>query len=204
ELGSGTGLLGLAAAALWKTPVTLSDLPAIVPNLQHNVVVNKNAVAAAGGGELRIGCLTWGEEEDATQSDQELFGEPYQFPVVLAADSLYNDNHPGLLASAISRNLALGSEARALVMSPKRDGTTLKLIEEFKQVMMDLEPPLFCEEEDEFAGDDDWAAQEEDDEEEDDEEEDDEEDQGEANDGNVRCWLGVFSRGGSPLTIEED
>lgn len=112
---------------------------------------------------------------------------------MLAADSLYNDNHPGLLASAISRNLALGSESRALVMSPKRDGITLKLIEELKQIMLDLEPPLFCEEEAEFVGDDDWEA-----------DEDDEDEEEGTKGGNVRCWLGMFSRGGSPLTMEED
>ncbi|KAJ6784586.1 hypothetical protein PWT90_05510 [Aphanocladium album] len=192
ELGSGTGLLGLAAAALWKVPVTLSDLPAIVPNLRHNAAGNKDAVAARGGGEVRLGCLTWGSEEDAARSDQELFGEPYQFPIVLAADSLYNDNHPVLLASAISRNLALGSKSRVLVMSPKRDDITLRLIEEFKQTMLDLEPPLFCEEEDEFSGNDDWAG------------DDNDDDDKEENNGNVRCWLGIFSRGGSPLLTEAD
>ncbi|KAJ3492484.1 hypothetical protein NLG97_g5367 [Lecanicillium saksenae] len=78
-----------------------------------------------------------------------------------------------------------------MVMSPKRDDITLRLIEEFKQVMLDLEPPLFCEEEDEFSGSDDWAAG-------------DEDDDGDEDSGNVRCWLGIFSRGGSPLTTEED
>lgn len=75
-----------------------------------------------------------------------------------------------------------------MVMSPKRDDITLKLIEDFKQAMLDLEPPLFCEEEDEFQGDDDWAA----------------DDDDEAENGNIRCWLGVFSRGGSPITTERD
>ncbi|TQV98604.1 hypothetical protein V2A60_007674 [Cordyceps javanica] len=193
ELGAGTGLLGLAAAALWAAPVTLSDLPDVVPNLRRNAEANKHVVAARGG-SVSIGCLTWGCEEDAAQSDQKLFGEPFQFPIVMAADGLYNDNHPRLLASAVSRNLALGSESRALIMSPKRDGITLELIEEFKQIMLDLEPPLFCEKEGEFVGDDDWAGGDDDDDDDDDEK---------AKGGNVRCWLGIFSRGGTPLTAEE-
>lgn len=78
-------------------------------------------------------------------------------------------------------------------MSPKRDGVTLQLVEELKQTMLDLEPPLFCEEEDEFAGSDDWAG---------DDDGDDDGDQ--TNGGNVRCWMGIFSRGGSPLMTEED
>ncbi|OAA49700.1 hypothetical protein ISF_09403 [Cordyceps fumosorosea ARSEF 2679] len=187
ELGAGTGLLGLAAAALWAAPVTLSDLPDVVHNLRHNVAANERVVAARGG-LVRVGCLTWGGEEDAARSDQELFGQPFQFPIVLAADALYNDDHPELLASAISRNLALGPEARALIMSPMRDNVTLHLIDKFKQMMLDLKPPLVCEEEDEFVGNDDWAGA------------DDEDDEEKANSGNVRCWLGIFSRGGSPLT----
>ncbi|RQM05914.1 hypothetical protein DH86_00002232, partial [Scytalidium sp. 3C] len=40
ELGSGTGLVGIGAAAIWKCHVTVTDLPVIQPNLQVNV--NKN------------------------------------------------------------------------------------------------------------------------------------------------------------------
>ena len=94
---------------------------------------------------------------------------------------MYDDDHPALLASAISEHLALGSDSRAVVMVPRRDATTERLLESFRQAMLDLDTPLFCEEEDELAGQDDWV-------------EDDEA-------GNVRCWLGVFSRGGSPLPV---
>jgi hypothetical protein len=97
---------------------------------------------------------------------------------------MYDDDHPALLASAISEHLALGSDSRAVVMVPRRDATTGRLLESFRQAMLDLDTPLFCEEEDELAGQDDWI-------------EDDEA-------GNVRCWLGVFSRGGSPLPLSSD
>ncbi|CAG8956896.1 hypothetical protein HYFRA_00012351 [Hymenoscyphus fraxineus] len=40
ELGSGTGLLGLAAALVWKTPVILTDLPSIHSNLLFNTYQN--------------------------------------------------------------------------------------------------------------------------------------------------------------------
>ncbi|KAK5992784.1 Protein-lysine N-methyltransferase EFM2 [Cladobotryum mycophilum] len=178
ELGSGTGLLGIAAAALWKAPVYLSDLPNIVPNLKDNVEKNKELVESLGG-SMTAGALTWGGEED--EIDQELFGNLNQFKLILVADPMYDDDHPALLASAICQHLAFGSESRAVVMVPRRDETTKRLMESFKQAMLDLETPLFLEQEDELAGQDDWI-------------EDDEE-------GHVRCWLGIFSRGGSPTTI---
>lgn len=98
---------------------------------------------------------------------------------MLAADPLYDDDHPALLASAISQHLALGGDSRAVVMVPQRDDTTRRLLASFKAAMLDLETPLFCDEEEEMSGEDDWVGS----------------DRGE----NVRCWLGVFSRGGSPL-----
>ncbi|PHH85272.1 hypothetical protein CDD83_670 [Cordyceps sp. RAO-2017] len=183
ELGSGTGLLGLAAAALWKVSVALSDLPHIVPNLKHNVDANA-ALVRARGGELAVGPLTWGASDDdggGDGVDQALYGEPFQFKIILAADPLYDDDHPGLLASTIGRHLALDPNARAVVMVPQRDAATARLLEAFKQAMLDLEAPLLCDDEDELAGQDDWV---------------DDDDAGA-----VRCWLGVFSRGGTPASF---
>ena len=78
ELGAGTGLLGIAAAALWRVPVCLSDLPDIVPNLAANVEANR-AVVEVLGGSLEAGTLTWGGTDD--EVDQRLFGEKHQFKV---------------------------------------------------------------------------------------------------------------------------
>ncbi|GAB0138933.1 hypothetical protein EsDP_00007152 [Epichloe bromicola] len=174
ELGSGTGLLGMAAAALWKVHVSLSDLPNIMDNLQSNVMRNRVVIEERGGG-LSAGPLTWGGSEE--EVDQGLFGRHHQFKIVLAADPMYDDDHPALLASAISQQLALGAESRAVVMVPQRDATTVRLLDAFRQAMLDLDGPLSCVEEDELAGQDDWV----------------EDDEG----GNVRCWLGLFSRGSS-------
>ncbi|KAH8179368.1 lysine methyltransferase domain-containing protein [Sarocladium implicatum] len=179
ELGSGTGLLGLAAAALWRAPVALSDLPNITPNLRVNADSNKELIEGRGA-KLSVGDLTWGGTEE--EIDQELFGHQNQFKIVLVADPLYDDCHPALLASAISQHLDLNPESRAVVMVPQRDTTTIRLLNDFKQAMLKLDTPLVCIEEDyELDGQDDWV-------------EDDEA-------GQVKCWLGIFSRDGSPVVV---
>jgi hypothetical protein len=62
ELGSGTGLLGLAAACIWKASVVLTDLPSIMPNLIHNTSLNRDVVEGRGG-RVEAAALTWGGGE---------------------------------------------------------------------------------------------------------------------------------------------
>ncbi|CAL1609920.1 unnamed protein product [Knipowitschia caucasica] len=77
ELGSGTGLVGICAARLGAA-VTLTDLPRVLPQLQHNVSAN----APPGGWRLTpaVRPLSWGE-------DQHVF--PPQWDLVLGADIVY-------------------------------------------------------------------------------------------------------------------
>jgi hypothetical protein len=77
ELGSGTGLLGIAAAATWGTRVSLSDLPNITPNLVYNMESNRELIESLGG-ELKAGALTWG---GSPEDNDELFSQKNQFKV---------------------------------------------------------------------------------------------------------------------------
>lgn len=84
ELGSGTGLLGMAAAGQWKAHVILSDLPEIVPNLTFNIDANRSTIEALGGG-LDQAVLTWGgpRDDDEESNDDERFAEKNHFDVGL-------------------------------------------------------------------------------------------------------------------------
>lgn len=62
ELGSGTGLLGMAAAVMWQANVVLSDLPDIMANLNFNIGTNKDMIEQLGGG-VSSGTLTWGSKD---------------------------------------------------------------------------------------------------------------------------------------------
>lgn len=85
---------------------------------------------------------------------------------------MYDDNHPELLTDAISKQLALGPDSRAVVMVPMRDATTRKLKDSFVELMAGGEEPIDCVEQGELGGQDDWEADEDE----------------------VKCWWGVFGR----------
>ena len=70
-----------------------------------------------------------------------------------------------------------------MVMVPQRDATTKRLRDAFKEAMLGLETPIYCDEEDELAGQDDWVEDE--------------------DGGHVTCWLGVFSRRGTRHVSEQ-
>lgn len=85
---------------------------------------------------------------------------------------MYDDDHPELLHDAISKQLALGPDARAVVMVPKRDTVTEGLLKSFLGLMAGGEAPMVCLQQGEIGNQDDWEAD------------------GEE----VKCWWGVFGR----------
>ena len=84
ELGSGTGLVGIAAAATLGANVTVTDLPHVIPNLQFNADANAS-VLNLNGGAVHVAPLSWGEADDV-----ELIGR--DFDLVLASDVVYHDH----------------------------------------------------------------------------------------------------------------
>ncbi|KAK4154747.1 putative methyltransferase-domain-containing protein [Chaetomidium leptoderma] len=174
ELGSGTGLLGLAAACIWKTSVVLTDLPTIVPNLAHNASLNMQVVEERGG-RAEVAPLTWGGGKDGIDAR---FRALNRYQLIIVADPLYDDDHPALLTSAVDEQLALNSDARVLVMVPQRDEITKGLLCTLREELAQRPHPLLCLEESIVDGQDDWG---------------DEHDHDEM--GNVGFWWGIFGRG---------
>ncbi|KAI0014714.1 putative methyltransferase-domain-containing protein [Xylariomycetidae sp. FL0641] len=169
ELGSGTGLLGMAAAAMWRANVVLSDLPAIMANLNFNIEQNRGMIKEFGG-NVDSGALTWG----SLDAKADLFTNQNGYKVILVADPLYDDDHPGLLSSAIAENLMRDADARAVVMVPQRDLTTKRLTAEFREKLAQRSSPLAVLEEHILTVQDDW-----------------DEDEGKPE---VECWWAVFGR----------
>ncbi|KAM0975446.1 hypothetical protein ACFX13_018764 [Malus domestica] len=84
ELGSGTGLVGIAAAATLGATVTVTDLQHVIPNLLFNVEANVS-VLEANGGIVHVAALGWGEAADV-----EVIGR--EFDLILASDVVYHDH----------------------------------------------------------------------------------------------------------------
>lgn len=170
ELGAGTGLVGLAAAAVFGRHVVLTDLPGIVPNLTRNLEANAAAPAATETG-AEAAVLDWSNPSDfSVPSSSVQAVRPNSFPLILAADPIYSPAHPRLLVQTIAAHLSRTKEARLIVELPLREafgveradlrsrleGLGLKLLDEGEEV-----------------GYDDWVASD-----------------GEREE--VRCWWGVW------------
>ncbi|KAJ0115573.1 glucose-inducible sam-dependent methyltransferase [Diaporthe amygdali] len=127
ELGAGTGLTGIAAAAVWGGSALLTDLPTIVPGVQVNADLNKDAVTAKGG-SLACGTLDWNSPDtihthktsDESQPASIQVNDETAFPIIVTADTMYTEDHPQLLSQTILKCLRRTKDARAIVMYAMR------------------------------------------------------------------------------------
>lgn len=117
ELGAGTGLVGISAACLWHTSVLLTDLPEIVPNLEHNLDLNEEIVSRCAG-LVAAEVLDWSDATRIPVNDED------RYAIIIAADPIYSPDHPSMLVNTISRWLKQGGDARVLIELPKRQHYT--------------------------------------------------------------------------------
>ncbi|KAF7192880.1 Protein-lysine N-methyltransferase rrg1 [Pseudocercospora fuligena] len=120
ELGSGTGLVGLAAAAILSRHVLLTDLPDIVPNLERNAEANAGSLSTHGG-QVTCAVLDWNLPQSLHLNDTDNDYAARTFPLILAADPLYSSDHPRLLVNAVRYHLSSERNARVVVELPLRD-----------------------------------------------------------------------------------
>ncbi|KAM3425194.1 hypothetical protein BST61_g7152 [Cercospora zeina] len=153
ELGAGTGLVGMAAAAILKKHVVMTDLPEIVPNLQHNAQLSAEAIGLHGG-KIDCSVLDW-TQPGVFFLDGVHTGQAHTFSLIFAADPIYGPEHPRLLAQAISHHLTEDNDARVVVEMPLRDAYVTER-EAFRQAMSDIGLTLL--EDGQETGFDDWSS----------------------------------------------
>ena len=132
ELGAGTGVLGLAFAAVFKTHVLMTDLAEIAPNLRRNAEGN-TTILSARKAKASVGILDWAQPEallHVGEYDAGIVRKAIDtsakksinslFDIVIAADPIYSTLHPSLLADTIQYRLSPSKSAKFLVAYPVR------------------------------------------------------------------------------------
>ncbi|KAF2224623.1 hypothetical protein BDZ85DRAFT_104840 [Elsinoe ampelina] len=148
ELGAGTGLVGIAAAGVYRRGTVLTDLEPIVPGLEGNVGLNSGWLGGVeeeengegegtGGGKVEIsaGVLDWTAPGICTVGAKVYRASETKAHVILAADTLYSEEHPVLLSRTVGMWLARDSRARFIM------GTALRVayLEELRELWEKLE-----------------------------------------------------------------
>jgi hypothetical protein len=159
ELGAGTALVGLTASLLWSHDAILTDLPAIVTGTAATVAANASSLNTA---KVRVHCgsLDWFHPEiltfhqpDLTTTLPNLSPTSHKFPIILAADVVYDEQHPDLLLQTVTTWLAPGKASRFVLAYVLRVA--------YLDVIRDLwakfeEAGLECVEEGQTTGDESW------------------------------------------------
>lgn len=116
ELGAGTGLVGMTAAQLYRSDVILTDLEPIVSGLRSNIDLNLSALKSVSA-DVRCGSLDWNSPQTLTLENNEktLSARETKAKLILAADTVYSEEHPVLLSQSVLAWLAPGPESRAVI-----------------------------------------------------------------------------------------
>jgi hypothetical protein len=161
ELGAGTALVGLTAALLWNRDAILTDLPAIVAGTAATVAANKPSLAASQV-QVHCGSLDWFRPQTLS-FHQELNTSPnnipslaptsHKFPIILAADVVYDEEHPDLLLQTVTTWLAPGRASRFVLAYVLR----VAYLDVIRDLWAKFEAAgLECVEEGQTTGDDSW------------------------------------------------
>jgi hypothetical protein len=159
ELGAGTALVGLTAALLWKRNAVLTDLPAIVTGTAATVGANAAALLTANV-TVNCGSLDWFKPSQLTFHQPaanspipDLNTSQHKFPIILAADVVYDEEHPDLLLQTVTTWLAKGRGSRfvlAYVLRVAYLDVIRDLWEKFEGAGLE------CVEEGQTTGDESW------------------------------------------------
>ncbi|KAK5119684.1 hypothetical protein LTR85_007260 [Meristemomyces frigidus] len=134
ELGAGTGLVGLSAACIWRTNATLTDLPPLLPAIDANIALNKDLLSRHDA-LATLGMLDWSQPEciesgsssgtvlkEGGHGDSIMNVKRMRARVIVAADTVYSEEHPELLVNAVKARLDSKPEARLIMCYPLRIG----------------------------------------------------------------------------------
>ena len=129
ELGSGTGVVGLAAAVLGAASVCLTDLPSQMELLQRNVALNRDVLNqdmlnrdALGYTccDVSVAALPWDDGWQLEQPEVARRARAAEYDCILASDCVYGSSSASAFASVVLSLLRANAATQLLLAYEER------------------------------------------------------------------------------------